>query len=80
MKKLYTDLNEDCPAFYCYSINLYRYLKNSGLRYEDKFISSDTGKTCWVFKRTELFEMLYKSFGIKKFDALGYKNKFSKNN
>lgn len=70
MKKLYTDLNENLPLFYCYSINLYRYLKSNGLRYESKYVRKDNGKTCWTFKRTEAFEFLFKQFGEKKQDAL----------
>lgn len=74
MKKLYTDLNNDCKIFCCYSINLYRYLKNNGLRYErKKIVECEDGstKTCWMFKRTDAFEYLYKRFGEEKEKALG---------
>jgi hypothetical protein len=74
MIKMYTDLNKDCKLFYCYSINLYRYFKNNGLRYERKSVKKDENgkdKICWIYKRTEAFEFLYQRFGEEKCKALG---------
>ena len=65
MKKLYTDLNKDTDIFYCYSVNLFRFLKNNGLRYESKYTTKE-GKTCWKYKRTEVFEDLYREFSLLK--------------
>jgi hypothetical protein len=76
MNKLYTELNKDVKNFYCYSINLYRFLKNNGLRYESKMVVANN-KTCWVFKRTPVFEILYQQFAENKkafFEAQGEKN------
>ena len=65
MKKLYNDLNKEADIFYCYSVNLYRFLKNNSLRYEEKFVTKE-GKTCWKYKRTDVFEEVYKQFSLLK--------------
>lgn len=66
------DLNDNNnDLFFCYSIKLFRYLRDNGFRYESKFIHTETSKTCWTFKRTPAFEFAYEQFGINKATALG---------
>jgi hypothetical protein len=39
--------------FHCYSINLFRKIKASGLKYISKGVNPNTNKTFWVFEKDE---------------------------
>lgn len=41
--------------FYCYSINLFHFLKASGFFYLAKGFNENTDKNYWVFQRTPEF-------------------------
>jgi len=48
-----TYVNKD--VYYCYSINLFHFLKLNGFFYIYKEKHHETGKFYWVFEKTESF-------------------------
>lgn len=42
--------------FFCYSINLLRYLRNNGIENIAKGINPRTSKTYWMFQRSSLLD------------------------
>lgn len=39
--------------FFCYSINLFRFIRDRGICYISKGINPSTNKTFWLFERNE---------------------------
>lgn len=39
--------------FFCYSINLFRFIRSKGVKYISKGINPSTNKTFWLFEKTE---------------------------
>ena len=44
--------------FFCYSINLFRYIRDNGIRYISKGINPSTDRSFWLFERTEQLNKL----------------------
>ena len=48
--------------FYCYSINLLRFLRTKGLNNVLKGLNANTNRNFWVFARTNDFEIALSEF------------------
>jgi hypothetical protein len=48
--------------FYCYSINLYRAIRQNNIPYVMKGIHPKTNKTYWVFERNQLLSDVLKNW------------------
>lgn len=51
--------------FYCYSVNLKKYLMNNGLRYDVVAVNPNSNKTFWRFERNEVLDDLLTQWSKK---------------
>jgi hypothetical protein len=47
------NINVTNKYFFCYSINLFRHIRDSGIQYISKGINPSTGRSFWLFERTD---------------------------